>query len=211
MNALLNKSLTFVFVFVIAISFSGCGSTGANAPTANNVNQVAVNSTGNTTGNTNKPASLFPPLATGVAQADLELLDGTKFKAADRKGKVLLLNLWATWCGPCRAEMPHLVEMYDKYKDRDFQVIGLDVGDGNGSPETVEEIKAFAAKMKLNYELVRISNATVSEVYKLTRFEGVPQTLLVDREGHLRGVFLGGGSKVIDSMKAEVDKLMAEK
>ena len=207
MRALLDKCLTFVVVVVIASSFCGCGSTGSNAPVANNGNQVAVS----TNGNTAKSTSVFPPLATPVAQAELELLDGTKFKAADRKGKVLLLNLWATWCGPCRAEMPHLVEMYDKYKDRDFQVIGLDVGDGNGQPETVEEIKVFAAKMNLNYELVRISNATVSEVYKLTRFEGVPQTLLVDREGHLRGVFLGGGSKVIDSMKAEVDKLMAEK
>ena len=207
MKALLDKCLTFVILVVIASSFSGCGSTGANAPAINNANQVAVNSNGNTV----RFTSIFPPLATPVAQAELELLDGTKFKAADRKGKVLLLNLWATWCGPCRAEMPHLIEMYDKYKDRDFQVIGLDVGDGNGNPETVEEIKTFAAKMKLNYELVRISNVTVSEVYKLTRFEGVPQTLLVDREGHLRGVFLGGGSKVIDSMKAEVDKLMAEK
>jgi hypothetical protein len=64
--------------------------------------------------------------------------------------------------------------------------------------------------MKLNYELFRISNETVSEFYKLTKFEGVPQTILIDRQGRLRGVFLGGGERVINTMKQTVDKVVAE-
>src|SRR5688500_7040735 len=116
MKAIL-KSLALLAVFAVVFSnLTGCG---GSAP---------ANSAGNTT--TTKPgakSSDYPPLVASITNADLELIDGTITKVADRKGKVLLLNLWATWCGPCRNEMPHLIEMQDKYRDQDFQVLGLNV------------------------------------------------------------------------------------
>jgi len=155
-------------------------------------------------------SSIYPKLASGIAEAEMELLDGTKFKVSDRKGKVLLLNIWGTWCGPCRAEMPHLIVMQDKYRDQGLEIIGVNIGDGSGNPETVEEIKAFAVTMKLNYTLARAQNSTTQQFYQVSKQSVVPQTLLVDREGHLRGVFVGGGARIIDSMNTTLDKVMAE-
>ena len=154
--------------------------------------------------------SVYPPLATALADAELENLDGTKTKISDRKGKVLLLNIWGIWCGPCRAEMPHLVELQQKYGEKGFEIVGLNIGDQNMAPENVDAIKDFSEKMKLNYTIVRSSRATTEQFYKVTKQQVVPQTLLVDREGHLRGVFVGGGERVINSMKENVEKAMSE-
>lgn len=160
-----------------------------------------------------KPAAKstdYPPLPTAVADAEFEMIDGTKSKISDRKGKVLLINLWATWCGPCRAEMPHLVEMQNMYGDKGFQVLGLDIGNNDGQPERIEDIERFAAAMKLNYELARISGELVGKFNRVSNFNAVPQSYLVDREGRLRGVFLGGGSDVINKMKQTTAAVMAE-
>ena len=202
----MKKALESLILFItLAIAFSaltGCSSSGdAGANTA----APAANSAARSS-----KSSEYPPLATSVAQADFEMLDGTKFKLADRKGKVLLVNIWGTWCGPCRAEMPHLVEMQNKFRDQGLEVIGLNIGDGQGEIEPNELIEPFVEKMKLNYTIARSPNESTLKFFQFTKMDGVPQTLLIDREGHLRGVFHGGGKSVIESMHQTVDKTMAE-
>jgi thiol-disulfide isomerase/thioredoxin len=183
----------------------GCGT----KPEVSNANAAdSTNTNGSRTGKSR--SAEFPPLASGLAQADFELLDGTKFKVADKKGKVLLVNLWGTWCGPCREEMPHLVEMQNKYAAQGLEIIGLNIGDGSGTPESTEQINAFVEKMKLNYTIARSQNVSTVEFYKITKQQVVPQTLLVDKEGHLRGMFIGGGARVINLMKETLDKTMSE-
>lgn len=154
--------------------------------------------------------SVYPPLPSGLAEADFELIDGTKFKVSDKKGKVLLLNIWGTWCGPCRAEMPTLIALQDKYRDKGFEIIGLNIGDGSGVPETNEQITKFVEEMKLNYTIARSSNANTREFYHVSKAEVVPQSVLVDKEGRLRGVFVGGGPKIFASLEDNIGKLMAE-
>lgn len=183
---------------------SGASTGGANNSAAAN---TAANSNTNAGGSR---SSEYPPLASGLANADLELLDGTKFKVTDKKGKVLLLNIWGTWCGPCREEMPHLVELQDKYGPQGFEVIGLNIGDGSGVPEPDGLIKDFVAKMKLNYTIARSPVAATVQFYQISKQQVVPQTLLIDREGRLRGVFVGGGARVIDTMKTTLSKTLAE-
>ncbi len=194
----------FTALCLVFSALTSCSATGANTGSSNAAKPSA------TTGATDSKSSQYPPLASGLADADFELLDGTKFKISDKKGKVLMLNIWGTWCGPCREEMPHLIEMQNKYGPQGFEVIGLNIGDGSGGPETVEQIKTFAEKMKLNYTLARSPNAATLQFYQITKQQVVPQTLLVDREGHLRGVFVGGGPRVTDSMKATLEKTMNE-
>src|SRR5688572_2842171 len=160
--------------------------------------------------NVNANASQFPVLPEKVANAEIEMLDGTLQKISDRKGKVVLVNLWGVWCGPCRDEMPHLAEMQEKYRDKEFQVIGLNIGDEEFEPENVERMKEFAANMKVNYELARIPGSLTREYNKMTKFDGVPLSVLVDREGRMRGIFLGGGPRVINSMKSTVEKVVNE-
>ena len=157
-----------------------------------------------------KPASDYPPLASGVAESPIELLSGTITKATEHKGKVVLLNLWGTWCGPCRGEIPHLIEMQTKYQDQGFKVLGLDIGNQDGTPESPDDIKSFVASMGMNYEVGRIGADTVRKYQQLSRFNGVPQSFLVDREGRLRGVFLGGNPSTIGQMKQIVEKVVNE-
>lgn len=150
-----------------------------------------------------RKTSEYPPLASAVAQADIKNLDGSTFKVADKKGKVVLLNMWATWCSPCRAEMPALVRMQDAYRDQGFEVIGLNTAD-----ETVEQINEFTQSMGLNYTIAWPDTRTQAELLKISKFPGIPQSFLVDRDGNLRGVFKGANPADIRKMEELVGKVV---
>ena len=152
-----------------------------------------------------KKKSDYPPIASAVATAEIKNLDGTVFTVNDKKGKIILLNLWATWCGPCRAEMPALVRMQDKHREQGFEVIGLNTDD-----EEVEKINAFAADMKLNYQLAWGDLKLQSSLLKISKFPGIPQSFLIDRDGNLRGVFRGANVADIAKMEEVVAKVAAE-
>lgn len=164
---------------------------------------------GNTTANTNtsseKPKVKYPPVTAAIMQAENKLLDDSILKLEDKKGKVVLVNLWATWCGPCRGEMPHLVELQEKYKDKGFEIIGLDT-----DPESKEAIEKFAKDMKLNYTLGWANETLANEMVKITRLNGIPQSILINREGQLTGVFTGGSMKVVDKLKETVERIVNE-
>jgi thiol-disulfide isomerase/thioredoxin len=159
----------------------------------------------NTVSNGGNPVkrSDYPPIASAVANADLKNLDGSTFKVADRKGKVLVLNLWATWCGPCRQEMPTLVRMQETHGKDQLEIIGLNTDD-----ESVELINEFAANMKLNYTLVWADTATQAALLKISQFGGIPQSFVIDRDGNLRGVFRGAGPADVRKMEELVAKVV---
>jgi len=164
------------------------------------------------TDNTNLgKGSDYPPLVSNVAETTFEMVDGSTSKISDRKGKVVLINLWATWCGYCRQEMPRLIAMQNQYRDKSFVVLGLDIGEQDtAAPESIEAIQNFASMMGLNYELARIDSGLRARFQQLSRFSGVPQSFLVDREGRLRGVFLGGSQGAIAQMESVVAKVVNE-
>lgn len=202
MKHILKNFIVFVILVFAVSSFNGCSDTASSKKVATDSRTA-----GSPVSNSGAPKknSDFPPIASAVAQADLRNLDGTTFKVADRKGKVLLLNMWATWCGPCRAEMPALVRMQNKHRDEGFEVIGL-----NTDEETVEQINEFAGQMNLNYQLVWADTAVQSELLKISRFPGIPQSFVVDRDGNLRGVFRGANPADIRKMEELVADVVAE-
>ncbi len=111
-----------------------------------------------------------------VADFTMRDLEGREITAASLKGKVTILNFWATWCGPCRAEIPALVELQEKYRDS-LQIIG--VSEDEAPPEAV---KKFAADHKVNYPVVMTS----PELEKL--FPGIvalPTSYVLDRESRI--------------------------
>lgn len=204
-----------VFVFAaLAILISGvnnCSGPSANSDTAKTATPAKnAGAAPSGTKRSSPRSSEYPALASSLAKAPFEIEDGSTFTVEDRKGKILLLNLWAVWCIPCKVEMPHLVAMQDKYRDDDFQVIGLNVGNDDLEPESFERMKNFAAEQKLNYEIARISNKTFDDFVKMARFGGVPLSILVDRDGHMRGVFKGGSRQEIQKMESAVASLIAE-
>jgi len=194
---------------VLCIAFSGLNACTSSEPLD------TMSDASNSAANSNVPVTVvkssdYPPLASALAESEFELLDGTPMKLSDKKGKVLLATIWGTWCGPCRAEMPFLIQLQDKYRDQGLEVIGLNIGDGNGIPESIDDINKFVDKMKLNYTIARSPNAATGEFYKLTKQQVVPQSIMVDREGRLRGVFIGGGPKIANSIQQTLDRTLAE-
>lgn len=210
MKEIITNTVLFVVFAIVFSSLTGCKDGNATQSNVNGTNAPA-SPVETEQAKSDSKSSAYPPLAAGVADADIELTDGTKTKVSDRKGKVILLNLWGIWCGPCRAEMPDLVKLQDQYKDKGFEVLGLNIGaDDAGTPENLNAIKTFGEKNNINYTLARISQAATNQVYLVTRQQAVPQTLLVDREGHLRGVFIGGGPTVMAKIKETVANTVAE-
>jgi thiol-disulfide isomerase/thioredoxin len=200
------KHLAVLAAFTIAFSsFDGCK--GTSTVPGNGDSEATTNSNSRPV---NSDPSTYPPLATGIANADIEFADGTKGKLADRKGKVVLVNLWGIWCGPCRAEMPHLVVLQEKYRDQGFQVIGLNIGDSDAQPENLDNIKAFGEKNKLNYELARAPRDMTAQIYRFANFDAVPLSLLIDRDGHVRGVLRGGGPIAIAQIQETVARAMGD-
>lgn len=143
----------------------------------------------------------YPPAPPVLMNATLTRIDGSTFKLTDYKGKVLIVNVWATWCGPCRMEVPELVKLQKELKDKGFEVVGLNVDDD----ETPKMMKEFAGEMAVNYDLVKGDHNLFLEFYKISKKDAIPQSFLIDREGKLLGVFVGGGpgtlSKLIDNAR----------
>jgi len=204
MKNLFANLILFAALSVAFSSFTACNT--ANTQKKGPVIEVAPD--GSTVTNTNTEtakSSSYPPAPVGIMQSEIKDLEGKSFKIEDKKGKVVLINLWATWCGPCRAEMPELIAMQDKYKDKNFEVLGLNVDE-----ESVEAIKSFSEQMKLNYFLGYADNKLVSEFVKLSKQQGIPQSVLINREGQTTGVFFGSGARAINNMKQSVEKTVSE-
>ncbi len=112
----------------------------------------------------------------------LEDLHGTRVDLAGDRGKVVLLNFWATWCAPCKVEMPQFMEWQKEYGPRGLVVIGVSIDD-NAAPA-----RAFVEKLHLNYPVV-MGNAKLGARYGGVL--GVPVTFLIDRTGMVRARFDG--------------------
>ena len=115
-------------------------------------------------------------------------MNGDEVNLALLKGKVILLNFWATWCGPCKVEIPGFVELQDEYGDQGLQVLGFSIDD------TPEQIKPFAEQFNVNYPmLVGLGRDDFQEAYGPVW--GLPISFWIDREGTLCKTHLGIATK----------------
>lgn len=105
----------------------------------------------------------------------LPTLDGDTLSLADLEGDVVVINFWATWCAPCRVEIPDLIEMQDELRDEGVRFVGVSL-----DHEGVETVKAFAADAKINYPIV-IDEGEVADAFG--GIYALPTTILIDRDG----------------------------
>jgi len=201
MRAFFSNLVLFIVFAVIFSGLSACSGTASSQ--RGPVDETAPPANAPSNAEVSKKRSEYPPIASAVATADIKSLDGSTFKVADKMGSVILLNLWATWCGPCRAEMPALVRMQDTHRNQGFEVIGLNTDD-----ETPDEINTFAESMNLNYQIVWADTQLQSSLLKISKFPGIPQSFLIDRDGNLRGVFRGANPADIRKMEELVAKVV---
>ncbi len=132
-------------------------------------------------------ACLTPYAAAEVIQGKapdftLKSQSGDNLKLSELRGKVVLINFWASWCGPCRQEMPALDQLYQRYRSLDFTVLGVNV------EENADAAKALLKDIPVTFPILFDSANNVSKLYKVS---GMPSTILVDRDGNMRYLYMG--------------------
>lgn len=125
-----------------------------------------------------EPAPKLNALAPGFK---LTGLDGSLYEVGGKRDKALLINFWASWCGPCELEAPDLKHMYDKYNDRlDLYAVNMTAGD------RMDNIQSFVRHFEFNFPVLLDKDGTAGDAYRIS---GIPMTFLVDKEGVIRDVF----------------------
>jgi thiol-disulfide isomerase/thioredoxin len=128
----------------------------------------------------------------------LKDMNGVDVNLASFEGKVLLLNFWATWCGPCRVEIPYLIELQQQYSN-DLVVLGVSVDD------TAEKLQPYASEMRINYPLL-VGNGRQDFQDAYGPFWGIPVTVFVGRDGKIHRKHSGIASK--EQFEHEIKSLL---
>jgi peroxiredoxin len=111
-------------------------------------------------------------------------IDGAKYDLKEKRGKVLLLNIWATWCPPCRAETPDLVKLHEKYKGRGFEVVGVSIDEAGNA----QQVRTFAKDYKVSYPVVYDPDGKIADMFATAI---IPTSALVDRNGRITWIMQG--------------------
>ncbi|MBM7603100.1 thiol-disulfide isomerase/thioredoxin [Metabacillus crassostreae] len=150
--------------------------------------------------NTVMPSNAKVGVTEGNAAPDFELttLDGEKMSLSDLKGKKVLVNFWATWCPPCRSEMPDMQQIYDEYDD-DVVIAAVNLTSSESSIDTVE---SFVNELSLTFPILLDEKGKVNNEYEVLSY---PTSYFIDEEGIIKTKFVGALS--YDQMKKLIDDM----
>ena len=142
------------------------------------------------------------PSTTLAPDFTLKTLDGKEITLSKLKGKVVLIDFWATWCSPCRESIPHLVQLYKNYQKNGLELIGMNVDKGD-----LNAVLNFVKSMDIPYPIAITPDAVMKDFGVL----GLPTTILIDKEGKVRDKITGFNSEIAKQMVAKIEDLTAEK
>jgi thiol-disulfide isomerase/thioredoxin len=126
-----------------------------------------------------------PPV---VLDTQLQSTNGQPIKLSNYSGKVLLVNLWATWCGPCRNETPELVRLHKEYHDRGLEMVALSTEDAVASAQKVRD---FVQQFQVDYPVGWATRDVAIALMQLTGKSSIPQSFIITRSGRIRKQFIG--------------------
>ena len=131
----------------------------------------------------------------------LRSLEGQNLRLQEQRGKVVLLNFWATWCGPCREEMPQLNRLFDKYRNSGFNLLGVNVD------EDPKNAASVASKLGVKFPVLLDNDKQVSKLYELS---SMPSTVLIDRDGRVRFLHKGYREGYAETYDQQIRALLKE-
>ena len=137
----------------------------------------------------------------GAPDFTLPSLGGPNLRLQEQRGQVVMVNFWATWCGPCRVEMPHLSRLYDKYRGSGFVVFAVNID------EDPRKAANVAAQLGMRFPVLLDTDKKVSRMYDLST---MPSTILIDRDGRVRFVHRGYRSGYEDTYDKQIRELLRE-
>jgi cytochrome c biogenesis protein CcmG/thiol:disulfide interchange protein DsbE len=199
-------------VAALMLAVAGCGGDGSSSsdrtaesdppPAASTPSETPSSSGGAATptvGSAGKSYQAAPDFT-------LERVDGGQVTLSELRGQVVLIDFWATWCGPCRRGIPHLNSMYEKFKDDGFEIVGVSVDRPSRGLSSKELVTTFMQKQPMNYVNV-LATAEVARAYGGIR--SIPTAFLVDRDGRIRQSYVGLQRPEV--LEHAVKELLAEK
>lgn len=146
-------------------------------------------------------AEAFAPSKGAPAPAfALTALDGQTVRLSDLRGKVVMLNFWATWCGPCSAEMPNIEKVYQNYRDQGVVILAINQG------EFAEQVRGYADLYQLHFPILLDESTEVGRLY---RVRALPTTFFIDRDGIIRQVQIGGPMSV-EFIEKQIKSLLGQ-
>ena len=150
------------------------------------------------------PLMTLPP---GIADAEMIAVSGKPIKLSNYAGKVLVVNLWATWCGPCRSEIPELVKLHKEFRSNGLEVVGLSTEDPQFS---AEKVRNFVADFGMTY---RVGWATNEVALALMQGrDSIPQSFVISRDGRIMKRFVGFNAIVTPpQIREAVEEALAQK
>ncbi|MFO0889972.1 MAG: TlpA disulfide reductase family protein [Isosphaeraceae bacterium] len=148
-----------------------------------------------------KPGTESSLVGKAAPDFELELLGGKKFHLADAKGKPVILDFWATWCGPCLQAMPQVEQVAREFQDRGVRLIAVNL------QEEPEQITPMLERHKLHPTVALDRDGAVAEKYAAA---AIPQTVIIDREGNIARLFVGGGNQLADQLREALRSVLQE-
>jgi peroxiredoxin len=179
-----------VFALIAATGISSC--TSSDEKTSSVANKSANNAP-RARPNNGAPATNGGGVATvalpaNVRDATLHTVGGETIKLSDYSGKVLLVNLWATWCGPCRLETPELVKLHKQFQSQGVEMVGLSTENPEASADSV---KSFVQAFQVDYHVGWAPPEVAIAFMQMTQRDAIPQSFIISRDGHILKQFVG--------------------
>ncbi len=137
----------------------------------------------------------------GAPDFTLPSLGGPNLRLQEQRGRVVMINFWASWCGPCRVEMPHLARLYEKYRGSGFTVLAVNID------ESPQKAASLATQLGMRFPVLLDTDKKVSRLYDLST---MPSTVLVDRDGRVRYVHRGYRDGYEETYDKQIRELLRE-
>ncbi|MGB9179111.1 MAG: TlpA disulfide reductase family protein [Pyrinomonadaceae bacterium] len=204
--------LTLSFVALSLIAIVGAASCSNHPAEVSNSNSSYANTRGPATSSRTAPpvAPAFITVPDELRETAVQTIEGSSFKLADLNGKVVVVNLWATWCGPCRIETPELVKVSDDYKSKGVEVVGLTT---RGNDPDVEKVKDFVREQNVRYRTIYEDGTLASSLVQLVHGRGaIPQSWVISRDGRILKHFIGfSPTETPPKLREAIDQALNDK